>query len=123
MSKLKLENMTIDELLERFAELGVGQAEALLDDDFAKYNKLYGQMSDVNNELRARGTEARLALLRLFDHPNTQVRVRAAAKSLAVAPAQARKLLEEVAASQDFPQAGDAGMLISGLDDGTFRPK
>lgn len=114
--------MSIDELVDLFASLGVAQDEALLDDEIAKYNQLYGQMVAIDNELRSRGTEARRALQRLFDHPNAQVRVRAAARSLTVAPVQARRTLEDVVASREFPQAGDAGMLISGLDDGTFKP-
>lgn len=122
MKRVRLEGMTVEELVDRFAAIGVAQEEALLDDELSKYNKLYGQMNDIENELRERGTEARRALTRLFDHPSFQVRVRAAARSLAVAPDLARKVLEEVAASKEFPQAGDAGMLISGLDDGTFRP-
>jgi hypothetical protein len=123
MTANKLKQMTLDELVDRFAEFGVAQDEALLDDEFAKYNKLYRQMDEIENELCSRGTDARLSLLRLFDHPNAQVRVRVAARSLAVAPSEARKALEAVVASEEFPQAGDAGMLISGLDNGTFVPK
>jgi hypothetical protein len=114
--------MTIDELVDRFADLGIAQDEALLDDEIAKYNKLYGEMVDIDKELRTRGRDARLALLRLLDHPTAQVRVRAAARSLGVAPAQARRALEEVRASNEQPQAADAGMLIRGLDDGSFKP-
>jgi len=122
MISAKLKSMSVEELLARFAELGVAQDEALLHDDYAKYNRLYGQMDQIDNELRIRGSDARLALTRLFDHPNLQVRLRAAARALGVAPIQARRMIETIASSQIFPQAGDAGMLLGGLDDGSFKP-
>jgi hypothetical protein len=43
-------------------------------------------MDDVDQELRRRGLKARLALLKLFDHSNMQVRLEAAKCSLGVAP-------------------------------------
>lgn len=79
-------------------------------------------MREVDRELRARGQAARMLLLRLFDHPNIQVRLNAAALSLAVAPTEARRALEAIARSNQYPQAGEAGMLISGLETGTFKP-
>lgn len=123
MSIKKLKRMTTDQLVDLFASFGVAQDEALLDDEIAKYNKLYGQMDEIDLELRARGPDARRALLRLFDHPNAQVRVRAAARTLSVAPAEARGMLQEIKDSKEYPQAAAAAGLISGLEDGTFVPK
>lgn len=80
-------------------------------------------MDEVDRELRARGREARLELLRLFEHESMQVRLKAATRTLTVAPVRARTVLEAIRASQYHPQALDAGMLIRGLDDGTFKPK
>lgn len=79
-------------------------------------------MNDVDNELRARGHDARLALTRLYDHPNVQVQLKAAVRTLAVAPHRARRLLETIAARKDVPQGGDAGMMLRGLNDGSFNP-
>lgn len=70
----------------------------------------------------ARGLEERLALISLFKHPNPQVRFNAAAEALAIAPKRARKVLEDIKARGEFPQAGDAGMLLDGLDDGSYTP-
>jgi hypothetical protein len=70
--------MTVDQLVDRFADIGVAQDQALLYDEIGKFNRLFDQMHAVDNELRARGLAARLALLRLFDHPNMQVRLEAA---------------------------------------------
>jgi len=94
----------------------------LLYDEHKKFNRLFSEMNGVDQELRRRGPEARLALLRLYDHPNMQVRVKAAIRTLAVAPAAARKLLEEIRASKWQPQAMDAGMILRGLDDGEYKP-
>jgi hypothetical protein len=41
---------------------------------------------------------------------------------LAVSPDLARKALESVRDSEIFPQAMDAGMMLRGLDDGSYVP-
>ncbi|HYM17657.1 MAG TPA: DUF2019 domain-containing protein, partial [Micropepsaceae bacterium] len=73
-------------------------------------------------ELRARGQEARKALVRLLDDGNTRVRYAAAAKLLAVAPERALATLKDVAASYKMPEAGEAGMALDLLDQGIFKP-
>jgi hypothetical protein len=78
MKRVKLEDVTVDELADRFAEIGVAQDQALLYDEHKKFNRLFSQMDDVDQELRRRGLKARLALVKLFDHPNMQVRLEAA---------------------------------------------
>jgi hypothetical protein len=42
--------------------------------------------------------------------------------TLAVAPAAAKQLLQEIADSKEYPQAGDAGMSLWALKQGIFRP-
>jgi hypothetical protein len=79
-------------------------------------------MRAVDIELRARGLAARRALLRLFDHPNMQVRLQAAKWSLGVAPEAARQVIEEIKKSQWFPYALDAGMTLRNLASGVFKP-
>jgi hypothetical protein len=118
----KLEKMTVDELVDRFAKIGMAQDGALLDDEIGKVNRLMHQLRELDMELRARGKEARLALLRLYDHPNMQVRLNAAKLTLGVAPVEARKIIEAVKQSGWFPQAGDAGMTLINLDRGIFKP-
>ena len=86
MRQINLKAMTVDQLVDRFAEIGIAQDTAELMGENSKFNKLYGQMKDVDTELRARGEEARRALLRLYSHPNMQVRLQAAKKTLGVAP-------------------------------------
>ena len=113
MKRVKLEDMTIDELVERFAEIGIAQDQAELMGEIGKFNSLYRQMDATEKELRRRGQAARLALLRLYEHPNMQVRLNAAKRTLGVAPKSARKVIQAIYDSKWYPQAGDAGMTLS----------
>jgi hypothetical protein len=122
MKRRNIQQMTIDQLVERFAEIGIAQEQAILYDEHGKYNRLYKQMDAVDNELRARGPEARRSLLQLYSHPNAQVRLKAAVRTLGVAPEPARQLLDVIRTCPWLPQALDAGMMIRGLDNGTFKP-
>jgi hypothetical protein len=122
MRSVELEELTDDQLAQRFADIGMAQDQALLYDEHKKFNRLFNQMIDVDHELRRRGLQARLALLRLFDHPNMQVRLQAAIWSLGVAPEAARQVIEEIKKSQWFPQALEAGMTLRNLVSGVFKP-
>ncbi|HLY57584.1 MAG TPA: DUF2019 domain-containing protein [Stellaceae bacterium] len=117
-----LAELSIDELVGRFAEIGVAQDHVLLHEPISKFKPLYKQMESIENELRTRGRDARLALCRLYDHRNMQVRVIAAKATLAVAPEKAREALEAISKSNWYPQAGDAGMCLWNLDRGVFKP-
>ena len=57
MKHASLAEMTVDRLVERFAEIGVAQDTAELMGEISKFNKLYRQMKDVDTELRARGED------------------------------------------------------------------
>jgi Domain of unknown function (DUF2019) len=122
MRRTNLKSMTIDQLVDRFAEIGIAQDDALWESKYAKFNRLFDRMNEVDLELRSRGLDARLALLRLYNHRNIQVRMKAATRTLAVAPVEARKLLEDISKSGFYPQAGDAGMTLFNLDEGVFKP-
>ena len=122
MKQLELSKMSVDELVDRFAEIGVAQDKALEQDNNRGYRKLYAQMEAVDQELRSRGREPRLALMRLYDYPNMQVRLQAATYTLGVAPEPARRLIQAIADSGWPPQALYAGMRIFNLDSGVFKP-
>lgn len=122
MKKLNLEAMSIDDLVQRFASIGVAQDGALLDGRIGEFNRLFEAMGQVSQELKRRQGDQRRALLVLFGFPNMQVRLKAAIHALAVAPVEARRQIEEIAASQWYPQAGDAGMSLINLDNGIFKP-
>ncbi len=116
------ENNTIDELVLLFEANCLQQDKALLEEDISRFNKLFDGMVAINDELKRRGTHARLNLKRLFDHENMQVRLQAARLTLGVAPAEARQVIEAISRSAWMPQAGDAGMCLWALDEGISKP-
>jgi hypothetical protein len=120
--KLKLLDMSNEALVQRFAEICVEQDDALLGDEIERFNELYEQKSSINVELKERGISARLGLMKLYEHPNMQVKLQAAKATLAVAPIEARRMIEWIADSKWMPQAGDAGMCLLALDEGIFKP-
>ena len=122
MKRTDLRDMAVDKLVERFTAIALDQDKAIAVDDTAKFNRLFEQMEAVKRELKARDGDQRRALLRLYDHPNAQVRLKAVKATLAVAPERARRMLEIIAESREYPQAGDAGMAIYCLDRGIFKP-
>ena len=79
-------------------------------------------MDDINTELKRRGSQARLALTRLYDHPDIQVRLQAAKSTRAVAPVEARRVIEAIARSSRMPQAADARGSLRNMDEGLIRP-
>lgn len=123
MKRAKLENMSDQELVDRFAEICIAQDRALLYSEIAKFKPLYNQMRAVEEELKNRPGDRRRALLGLYDHQSAQVRLQAAKATFAVAPGAARNLIETIANSRKRPQSGDAGMTISNLDRGIYKPK
>jgi len=122
MKRIGTENMTVDELVRRFADTGIEQDKALLRNEIAKFNRLFDEKKSIESELKAREGDQRQALLSLYQHPNAQVRLNAMKATLAVAPEAARRALEVLAASREYPQAGDAGMSLHALDNGIFKP-
>jgi hypothetical protein len=119
MKTIDLTTLTVNQLVDRFATIGVAEDAVLDKDDIAAYNRLYREISAVGDELKARGRQARLALTKLFDHPNPQVRLHAAQFSYGVAPEAARACLQAIHDSKIPPQYLDAGMSLMALDDGT----
>lgn len=122
MKPTKLHEMSVSELMSRFEQIALEQHRALLMDETAKYNMLYDQMDAVKRELKSRPGDQRRALLTLYDHPNGQVRLKAAIGTLAVAPEAARESLQSVADSREYPEAAEAGMTLWDLDSGIFKP-
>ncbi|MBM3543991.1 MAG: DUF2019 domain-containing protein [Alphaproteobacteria bacterium] len=118
----ELQMMSVAQLVERFEAIALAQDEAILYDEIKKFNRLFGQMENVKEELKSRVGDQRRALMVLYEHPNAQVRLKAAKATLAVAPQEARRLIEVIADSHEFPQAGDAGMTLLALDEGIFKP-
>jgi hypothetical protein len=123
MKHSKLIGFSVSQLASLFAAIGVEEDKAEKADDVVKRNRLAEEMHAVQAELKGRPGDQRRALLPLYNHRNMQVRLMAAEYTLAVAPMEARQLIEAIAASNHFPQAGDAGMCLSMLDQGKFVPE
>lgn len=122
MMRTRLDTIPVKQLVERFIEICIAQDEALLDDDLRKFNRLFDQMQSVLNELKKRDGDQRRALLSLYDHPNMQVRLKAAKATLAIAPESALQALREIKESKHYPQAGEAGMSLWNLERGVYKP-
>jgi hypothetical protein len=122
MKRTNLPDMTAGELVERFIVIGLDQDKALLRGEDAKFNRLFDEMVAIEQKLRVRDGDQRRELLRLYDHPNAQVRLNAVKATLAVTPESARSKLQAIAGSREYPQAGDAGMTLISLERGIFKP-
>jgi hypothetical protein len=118
-----LQDMTVEQLIEQFAGIVLEQDRAIRADETAKYDRLYRQMRAIEGVLRSRAGDQRRALLPLYHHANAQVRLAAAKATLAVAPQDAREMLQAIKNSREYPQAGDAGMCLYTLDAGIFKPE
>jgi Domain of unknown function (DUF2019) len=123
MTNARLEELTVGQLVERFTEITLDQDKALRTSKHAKFNRLFEEMEAVKGELKKREGDQRRALLRLYDHPNAQVRLKAAKATLAIAPDRAVRALKVIAESREYPQAGEAGMSLDNLESGVFKPK
>jgi hypothetical protein len=122
VKKIDLSKMSVDELVQLFAENTREQDKALLVGQGAKYNRLFDRMKDIHDELKRRRGDQRRMLIQLFDFPNMHVRLQAAKLTLAVAPLEARAQLQAIVDSKWFPQAGDAGMCLHNLETGFYKP-
>ncbi len=123
MKKIEdLSNLTVEQLVQQFADLGVAQYQAASQESIRLYNKLFAQTMKVTEELKSREGDARTALVALYRHPNVEVRMGAAKATLAVNPEGARDLLIAIEKLNRFPQSPSAGMCLSSLEDGTFKP-
>jgi len=122
VKKNSLQTMSVAELVERFAALAIAQFQAELQSDIARQNKLIKQGWAIADELKRRPGDQRSALVRLYEHPNVQVRLNSAQLTLAVAPTAAREVVQAIAASKQYPQAMDAGMCLWTIEQGIFKP-
>ena len=122
---MRLRNLTklnIEELIEEFVSIGAAQDDALLMEEYARFNRLFANLERIEAELKSRPGDARRELTRLYGHPNVHVWLNAAKATLAIAPEEARKQLHAIQDSRHFPQAGDARMALWTLDEGIYKP-
>lgn len=118
----RLRTLTDEELVAEFENWARVHGHNVVDGEVRDTKLSYRQLNAIDEELRARGPTARLGLIRLLDHPELAVRYYAASWSLAVEPGRARTVIEAVRNLGPISLAGDAGMTLRMLDDGTFKP-
>lgn len=109
--------MSVDELIVLYAELS-GEQGRVLDGcgPSRMVNRLVLQTFAIRDELARRAKDGEKVLARLFAHPDPWVRYNAASAALDVLGAEARKVIQAIADSKEFPVAGHAGMTLSLFD-------
>jgi len=122
VKRADLQELTNEQLIERYVAIGLAEEEAVLYDDTPGYNQLFRKEQAVVDELQGRPGDQRSALLALYEHDNPWVRMSAVKNSLALAPEEGRRVLQEMADSMKQPYAGEAGMTLWTLDEGIFKP-
>jgi hypothetical protein len=120
---MNLNKLSIDDLVGRFEKICLEQFEASMQFNSSRYNRAFDSMMAVSNELRSRPGDQRISLVSLYDHPNEQVRLKAAIHTLALVPREARGVMQKLIDDRIYPQAGDAGMLLDSLDEGRYVPE
>jgi len=113
--------MTDIELVFQFLEIAKVRGEATMMLDTRRANACFDRMKAVDLEMRARGTETRKALIPLLSDPNRYVRYYSAMYLLALAPDQARAILEWNTKFEVGILAADARGMLRALDDGTYK--
>ncbi len=118
-----LDDLSEEQLVERFLTLSVEQDEAQQYDDLARYSRLFSRKSAVVDALKRREGDRRRILARFYDHANLKVRLNAAHATLALMPQEARKVFEIIAQSGRQPYRAYAAETLSNLDSGFYKPK
>ena len=79
-------------------------------------------MDIVVNELKRRPGDQRRELAIFLSDANTQVRLKAAIATLVLLPDSSRRALQMISDFNEYPQAPFARDILSGLDDGSYKP-
>jgi hypothetical protein len=122
MTSTSLKNLGVEELVDEFLSMALAQDEALLEEEYGKYNRLFDRMEDVKETLKNRDGDERRVLLPLLGHRNAQVRLKAAIALLAVKPDAARATLQQMSDANEYPQAARARGMLKALDEGRYVP-
>ncbi|MFC0241260.1 DUF2019 domain-containing protein [Rhodopseudomonas telluris] len=121
--RTRYQEVATPELVALFESITTEQCDASWCWQASRYNRLFGQMVAICDELKSRDDDQRLALLPLLQSQNVQVRLMAAIQLLALAPQQARDALESVIVSGYTPQDVQARSMLRALDEGTYVPQ
>ena len=117
-----LNDLTDEELIERFIEAATDMGTAVLDSAVGRANASFQTMWDIDLTLRCRGRSARLKMLPLLNSKDRFVRYYAAKKLLGLVPERARAEIERNAKYGFDAIAGDAAGLVRAFDSGEYKP-
>jgi hypothetical protein len=120
MKQVDLARLTVEQLVARFREIAVAQDNAIHMDDHEAFNRLFHEMRDIEKALKARSGDQRRALMSLYRYGNVQIRYTAAVATVAIAPEEARQVLQTISDRDEYPQAADARFVLENLDKGKF---
>lgn len=120
--KTKLETASVEDLVALFVSIAIKQNTAAENFRNSEYNSLYGMMEEVEAQLKSRDGDQRHALMPLYGHPNPTVRFKAAMATLALAPRDARNVLQLIKDRKEFPIAMNASQMLSAIDEGRYIP-
>jgi Domain of unknown function (DUF2019) len=122
MTRKNASEMTVEELVDRFISIALGQSSAINNDDNSKYNRLFDEMVLLQVELKQREGDRRRLLLPLLQHANAQVRLKAAFATLAVDRVAALAALQKISDQNEYPEAADARGIMESLAEGRYQP-
>jgi hypothetical protein len=81
MKRLNFKEVGTAQLVQEFTALAIQQGDALLEHESAKVTRLYWAIDGINEELKARPGDQRAAFTSAPNHPNLQVRLKAAGRT------------------------------------------
>jgi Domain of unknown function (DUF2019) len=122
-NEISLALLSAEQLVQKFEAAAREHGDAILHFENTKANRIFGEMQLIEAELMHRRGDQRRRLVELFDDTNAFVRLSAAKATLAITPGIARRALEVIAESKDYPANADARMAIRMLDRGVYKPK
>jgi len=121
MSAANLSSLSIDEILALYLKLCVARGVALDLTNGPETDRLSDRIYRLNSELRDRPGDQRRVLFAFLANENAHVRYMAATALFDVVPADARRVLEDIAEHGQTPLAGHAGMYLSMRDSGFLK--
>lgn len=116
MNERGISEMDVADLVERYVQLSLQQKAAADVWKVAEVNRLFDQIHRIGDELGRRPGDQRSVLIKLFAHPNLDVQFNAATSVMSIAPVEARRQMQAIADSKQYPVAGRAGMYLLMLD-------
>jgi hypothetical protein len=123
MKKVDHSKMAIEELLDLYTRFSIEQGNAAYVANTSRVNRIGDALYLISNEIRRRSDDRGRSMLKLFEHPNAQVRFNAAASVSGVFPKEARQAMQDIADSKTEMLAFDAKMYLHTLDEWIRKEK